>query len=162
MPTATTRTTEDVMLRPEYIQDIDDDNRHLHTLMTALGALINNRLVLRNHLTRLVTLLNEFRDQLAVHFTLEEAYGYFDDAIDSAPRLAASASRLREEHSELFAMLVAIADEANDASAHQFPAAQVNKIVQLLHDFNAVLNEHEKNELRLAFEALHRDLGGEA
>jgi len=40
----------------------------------------------------LVDWLSELRDQLALHFALEEAYGYFDEPLHVAPQLAEKAN----------------------------------------------------------------------
>jgi hemerythrin-like domain-containing protein len=150
-----------VTINPAFFQEIKDDNRHLRDLRIAVQALIENRRVLRSHRNRLVTLLDELRDQLGMHFTLEETFGYFDDAIDVAPHLSESADRLRQEHGELFATVVDITDNTVAAQGNGFPSQQTEKLVDRIHEFEQQLTKHEEEETRLIFEAMNRDIGGE-
>ena len=156
-----TNSTRTLTINPAFLQEIKDDNRHLRDLRTALKALIANTTVLNGHRSRLVILLNELRDQLAFHFALEEAYGYFDDAVDIAPRLTATAEKLRSQHSVLFATLVDIVADAEDTERDGFSSERFNRVVKRVRDFDAALSEHEADETTVIFEAMDRDIGGE-
>jgi len=161
MLTTVTNSTRTLTINPAFLQEIKDDNRHLRDLRTALKALITNTAVLNGHRRRLVTLLNELCDQLAFHFALEEAYGYFDDAVDIAPRLTAIAEKLRSQHSVLFTTLVDIVVDAEDAERNGFPSERFDNIVERVRDFDDALSEHEADETTVIFEAMDRDIGGE-
>jgi hypothetical protein len=69
-------------------------------------GLIDSPPVLWNHTRRLVNLLEALCDQSALHFSLEEAYGYFEDANHVAPQLGEQAETLtRHEAAECELML---------------------------------------------------------
>ena len=64
--------------------------------------------------SRLASLLAELRDQLAMHFALEEAYGYFHNPVEVEATLAETARRLRAEHSPLYLRCSQLADHAEN------------------------------------------------
>lgn len=160
MPMATTMAP--ATIEPSVLNEIKAGSRHLHNVRVALRALIENRYVLFNHQPRLAALLDELRDQLAWHFTLEEAFGHLDDATASAPHLSQLAEQLRGEHNDLFEALADIADEAQAVCVSQrTPAGRLRSVVHRLREFDEALTEHEDNESRIVFEALQCDIGGE-
>ena len=77
-----------------FLHEIKEDNRELRHLLDdccgAAGAAASGG----SRIAAGGQLLGKLRDQLAMHFSLEEAYGYFDDAIDVAPRLSRQAECL--------------------------------------------------------------------
>lgn len=153
--------TRTVTLNAAFLQEIKDDNRHLRDLRKAIRALISNRTLVAGHLPRLLALLEEFRDQLAMHFSLEEAYGYFDDAVDVAPRLSEAVDRLRSQHSDLFGILVHLVGDAESLLRHQRSDEQLDEFIERVQDFDSALSDHELRESQLMMEAMDRDLGGE-
>lgn len=153
--------TRALAINPAFLQEIKEDNRHLSGLRIAVRALIQSRFVLRNHLSRLVRLVDELRDQLAMHFAIEEAYGYFEDAIEQEPRLSDAAARLKDEHCMLFASFVEISDELSQAMAEGVFQHHIDRIADRLHAFDCALSEHEAEETRLIYDALNTDIGGE-
>ena len=74
-----------------FLQEIKEDNRELRQLLDDCAALLSRPHQAGVELRRVSQLFGKLRDQLAMHFSLEEAYGYFDDAIDVAPRLSRQA-----------------------------------------------------------------------
>ena len=74
----------------------------------------------------MVDLLIELQDQLALHFALEEAYGYFDDPIWVAPHISDLAESLRAEHVALYSELCDLAEQAGSLAEAGSPAGQVD------------------------------------
>ena len=93
-----------------FLQEIKEDNQRLRDLLRDAAQILS----LPRHVRKLdlVKLLRELCDQLAMHFALENALGYLDDALEIAPRLSRRAKALRNEHDALFADFCEIVDEA--------------------------------------------------
>jgi iron-sulfur cluster repair protein YtfE (RIC family) len=140
-----------------FLKDIKDDSRDLKHLMDRILPLAKHPQTASNHWRELSGLFADLRDQLALHFALEEAYGYFDDALISAPRLSVMAEALRGQHSRLFERIRGLADKSCEVSADS-----PEKVARLLNDFQHFreeLEHHEEEELKLILDALENDLG---
>ncbi len=137
-----------------FFREIKDDHQHLQSLLDRTRHLAANRPAIVNHAKEFVQLLADLRDQLAFHFTLEEAYGYFEDAIERAPRFHDQAGRLRNQHSELYVMAQRIAE-----CAVALPAIEIDDVVEQFLTFDLALKAHESAELRLILDAIHQDVG---
>ena len=74
--------THTVSINPAFLQEIKDDHHELRQLMHHVSAMLSRPSWMRLEYDRLVELLTKLRDQLAMHFSLEEAYGYFEDALN--------------------------------------------------------------------------------
>ena len=81
-----------------FLREIKDDHRELRRLLDETVNLLSRASRARMPTQRIMSLLESLRDQFALHFSLEEAFGYFEDAISVAPRLSTRADRLRGEH----------------------------------------------------------------
>jgi hemerythrin len=140
-----------------FLQEIKDDHQQLKKLLLDIEHLLENRVSLNNHPRDFVTLLDELIDQLGLHFSLEEAYGYFEVALEEAPRFHEPALKLRDQHRELYLMLQKIAESA--ANACEKPEPQMNPIADQFSAFHTALKAHESAELSLIVEAMNRDMG---
>jgi hypothetical protein len=108
---------------------------------------------------RLVELLGQLRDQVAMHFSLEEAYGYLEDALDVAPRLSRRADQLRSEHYELYSQLCRLADRAEQVLYHETGDETIAHLAAEFRAFSERFHLHERHESDLIVEALDDDLG---
>jgi len=155
-----------------FLKDIKDDNRDLKILTDRLRAVTKPRPTAANHWAELIRLLADLRDQLAIHFGLEEAYGYFDMAMDADAQLSAAAETLRAEHAELFETCRHLADStagvvtpevAGEDSVEgrdpELTTAQ-EKVLDRIERFLFQFHRHEESELKLILDALDEDLGG--
>ena len=140
-----------------FLKEIKEDNQQLKALWDRVVPIAQQSETALNHWTELVGLFAQLRDQLALHFSLEEAYGYFDDAIDTAPQLSVAAGVLRSEHSSLFALIRDLADHAADA--HVDRVETVTPFVDQFADFKKRFETHEEAELKLILDAMDEDLG---
>ncbi len=140
-----------------FLKDIKDDNRELKVLFDKIKPLVSHTQTVVNHWNEIVELLDQLRDQLALHFSLEEAYGYFDAAIDTAPELSASAAFLKSEHGQLFRQIRDLADWSAEASVSK--DTDVQNLIASYAKFYRRLQVHEEAELELILQALDDDLG---
>lgn len=149
--------TRQLTVNAAFLKEIKDDNQHLKTLWDRIIPLAEHPEKASNHWIELVGLLAELRDQLALHFSLEEAYGYFDDAVDAAPQLSTVAECLRSEHPKLYAHIRDLADGA--AEIRRDHSEKITDCVQDFQSFRQSFEVHEEAELKLILEALDDDIG---
>ncbi len=145
-----------------FFREIKEDHHQLQCMLEKLRGMVISPPALANHLKEFSERAAELRDQLAFHFTLEEAYGYFEDAIERAPRFHDQAGRLRKQHPELYLLAEQLAEQSAVASLS--PIDQEQKAEQLarsFHDFDTALKAHESAELTLILDAMQLDIGGE-
>jgi len=154
-----TVTTATVALNPAFLQEIKEDHQDLWRLLCTMRNLAANEHFNTHVVRRWADLLADLRDRLAMHFALEEAYGYFEDAIDVAPRLSEAAIALRDQHRELYVACCDLADAA-DALAHRHHhAADCERIVEAFLAFEADLTRHERTENDLIQKAFTDEIG---
>jgi len=151
--------TGTVTVNAAFLQEIKEVNQELWQLFAALRHRCQRPLA-PGMCRQLVELLGEARDQLALHFALEEAYGYFDDPVEVAPQLCRRADALRSEHKELYSQLSALVDRAERLVSEEKLAALAVWVGPQFLDFDARLRRHEERENDLIFEAYDADLGG--
>jgi hypothetical protein len=72
-----------------FLQEIRDDDARLHQLFELLHRLLANRKLSASRGETLSRLPQELHDELATHFSLEEAYGNVNDVVadKQTPRL---------------------------------------------------------------------------
>ncbi len=143
-------------LNAAFFQEIKEDHQQLKAVLERLRNLISRRIAIENHRREFANLLAELRDQLAFHFTLEEAYGYFEDAVERAPRFHEQAGRLRNQHSQLYVMCQEIADSA---AARLAAGGELDTLVDQTVAFDRALQAHESAEVSLIMDAINLDVG---
>lgn len=151
-------TTLTVVLNPAFLREIKEDDRRLRELLSQLRS----HFELPPHPARCaegLELLAACRDQLATHFTLEEAYGYFEDPIEAAPQLCQAAEALLEEHGPLFAAFRELADAAEQAVRDRDLAASWGAVAERFALCDMMLQEHESRENELIRQGLQQDIG---
>jgi hypothetical protein len=142
-------------INPAFFQEIREDRQELELLLKCLNGMLSDEAGLVDRQQELVCLLQDFRDQLAFHFALEEAYGYFEEALDVAPRLHREAQRLRAQHREFHAWSQQLVEKA-DAQ----PPRGIEVLVEAAKALLSALKRHEADEAALIMKALQDDLGG--
>ena len=103
-------------------------------------------------------MLAELRDQLALHFALEEAYGYFEDAVAVEPLLSRRTESLRAEHGQLFLDLCQLEDQAERWLYHEAAANLLPRVAAGFRSFHDRLVDHESRENDLILEALASEI----
>ena len=151
--------TGTITVNAAFLQDLKDDNIHLQRLLSALRGALSPPLGRRIRPANLADLLGCLRDQLATHFSLEEFFGYFDDALDVAPRFSARADVLRAQHATLFEEICEIVEEAERLAYHESTGRGIQKVAERYHAFHQRLEAHESCENELIMDALNEDIG---
>ena len=149
--------TRTVTVNAAFLQEIKCDNEQLRELLEKARSMSRPSATIRPR--RFASLLAELRDQLAMHFALEEAYGYFDEPLYVAPHLSERAQSLRRQHVMLYEEISGLAEAAaNVLSCNGHPHV-VRKIGQRFLDFYHRLHVHEAQENELIVEAFNVDIG---
>ncbi len=132
-----------------FLQEIKDDNLRLYGLLDNLRAcwLVNSPDVFRPEwFSRLIS---DLRDQVAMHFALENAFGYFEKPVSSDPLLSAEAQRLHAQHEELYLQICSIAENAEAMLYPQMDEEAYTRQVDLFRDFYRAFQQHESAEFDL-------------
>lgn len=151
--------TRTISINPAFLQEIKEDHHELRQLMHHTSAMLNRPRWMATELDRLTELCTKLRDQLAMHFSLEEAYGYFEDAVSAAPHLSRRAEQLRGEHYTLFSQFCQLTELAEALRYEGQDEATLGRLVDGYRDFAMRLYEHEANETELILAAFNEDLG---
>ncbi|MCM2374337.1 hemerythrin domain-containing protein [Aporhodopirellula aestuarii] len=160
-------TSRRLTVNAAFLKDIKEDNRDLKILTDRLRHLTQPLEAAANHWPELIALFADLRDQLALHFGLEEAYGYFDEAVGADAGLSITATDLRAQHAVLFEEVRHLAEAAADACTGDAPiegttpevTTAQEKILRRFKVFLEQFHEHEEAELKLILDALDEDLG---
>ena len=150
--------TRRLSINAAFLKDIKDDNIHLKLLLDHISSLTGHCQTAINHWPELIQLLDDLRDQIAFHFALEEAYGYFDDAVGTDPQLSVNAEHLRGQHGRMFESIRHIADHTKEISGEN--EEEVTRLLNRLTDFRHTLEQHEEAELELILKSLEDDIRG--
>lgn len=151
--------TTTVTVNAAFLQEIKEDNRRLKELFCELEVLCARERWTSARRRKLAALLSQLRDQLAMHFALEEAYGYFDDPVATAPRLCDAADALRNEHEGLFRWAGELADDAEQCIVSGSASAMASRVAGQFRAFHDAFRQHEACENELILEALDDDIG---
>jgi len=150
--------TGTVTVNAAFLQEIKEVNQELWTLLADLRHRCQ-RPIAPTACRYLIDKLAYLRDQLALHFSLEEAYGYFDDPIDVAPQLSRAADRLRAEHKSLYIDLCDLVDRAERLFYDDQHAELALWIGPEFLNFDERLRSHEERENELILDAYDADIG---
>ena len=142
-----------------FLEEIKQLNRDLWDLIEDISVACSYRLKTIEGCTFFCIRLTRLRDQLATHFSLEEAFGYFDDPIDLAPRLSDTAESLLREHRKLQARISELVTFA--WALHNRGALKVafDQVAREFNGFHADLKRHERREQLLILQAYDDDIG---
>ena len=151
--------TSTVTINAAFLQEIKEVNEELWKLLDDVRQLCSDPQQIQVQRRRAVELLASLRDQLAMHFALEEAFGYFDDPIRVAPRLSMAASSLREEHKTLYAKIRDLADEVDEEDRAGSLAMCGPRVAERFREYYALLQQHETRENELILDAYDDDIG---
>jgi iron-sulfur cluster repair protein YtfE (RIC family) len=151
--------TATVTVNAAFFHEIKDDNVRLRDLLEAARLANECCDVRRSERQSLARLLSDLRDQLGLHFSLEEAYGYFEDAVDAAPQLAQRAEALRREHHDLYAEACRLAAAAETQMNGQTTIQSYGRLLNWVRAFVDRIAAHERCENALIVEANGQDLG---
>ena len=151
--------TTTVTINAAFLEEIKEDDRRLRHLLTEAQTAFGQRRSQRAWLIRTVALLCDLRDQLALHFTLEESYGYFDEPVCAAPWLSERAEALRAQHRDLFVLMCEIVEAAERSLEPHVRRNRWDQVADRFDEFLAALGQHESDETDLIFQAYNDDIG---
>jgi hypothetical protein len=151
--------TGTVTVNAAFLAEIKEVNQELWTLLAELRHRCQ-RPINPGACRHLIDKLCLLRDQLALHFALEEAYGYFEDPVHVAPRLGRQADQLRNEHKRLYLDFCELVDRAERMFYDEQHAALALWLGPEFLEFDQRLRSHEERENELIFQAYEDDIGG--
>lgn len=151
--------TRTVTVNAAFLQEIKDDNRELHELIEQLHQMFAQQHWNHHRVRDLADACDQLRDQLAMHFSLEEAYGYFEDAVQQAPRLCDKAERLQAEHSTLYIAASNLAEDAEKLLYSEDGAVGIGRLERQFDALYLLLEDHESREQDLILAAFDEDIG---
>ncbi len=151
--------SQSTSINAAFLHEIKVDDMRLKRLLAHLKTFGKIRPFGLNRLPSLAKLLGDFRDQLAFHFTLEEAYGFFDDAIEEAPQISRKVTLLKYQHVQLFDRACSLAAKAEEIAGESPCLRAVARLRRDIRALLARLQEHERAENRLIMDVLNVDLG---
>lgn len=148
------RANPEITINSVFLQEIKDDNLQLYTLLDKLRAfwLVNDPHVLNPNWFSELT--NTLRDRIAMHFSLENAFGYFEHPIKFDPILSAEANRLRDQHVELYLQISLIAEKTEEMLYPKFNEKSYVRQVEKFKEFYKAFQEHEAAEFDLIMSVL--------
>lgn len=153
-----TTETATLAINPAFLQEIKEDHRELSQLL----ARMDRDFVPHAHVVsrrEVAEWFHALQDRLAMHFALEEAYGYFEDALASAPWLSAKATSLRNEHADLFAQVTQLVELAECGLYHEAGEERYLRLAQGFRQFLAAFKRHEQAECGMIQAAYAQDMG---
>jgi len=148
-----------ITINVAFLQEIKEASEELWKLLGKIQELRARPISIHMHPRQVVDLLEQLQDQLALYFTLEEYYGYFEDPVEVDPRLSERAHALRMEHQTLYLEICAIVERAERLLDQRKLASLTRHIVLRFGAFNEQLRAHEAHEDELILESLEDDIG---
>jgi hypothetical protein len=151
--------TATVTLNAAFLQEIKEVNDELWSLLARIRHACSRPVALSGNCHYFVNMLLELRDQLALHFALEEAYGYFDDPVDVSPHTCYEADRLRNEHRRLYSHLSDLVERAEMILEEGQHALLTTSVPGQFILFDEALQNHEHRENELLMTMLEDEIG---
>lgn len=149
--------TGTVTVNAAFLQEIKEVNADLWALLAELRHRCQ-RPIAPSQCRQLVDRICLLRDQLAMHFALEEAYGYFEEPVEVAPQLGRLAEQLRSEHRELYLDFSDLIERAERMYYDEQHAALALWLGSQFLELDQRLRRHEERENELILDA-YDDLG---
>ena len=148
-----------VTINTAFLQEIKEASEELWRLFRELHHLCAQPLSIHSHPRRAVEMLQRLEDELALYFSLEEYYGYFEDPAIVEPRLSERAGALRAEHQSLYLDICGIIERAERLVDQRRLATFTRHFVLRFGTFYEQFKAHEIREDELVLEAFDDDIG---
>jgi hypothetical protein len=149
MATVGQPTVSTVTVNATFLREIKEVNQELWQLLANIREVCSSVWMVRQHMAQLVDMLSDLRDQLALHFALEEAYGHFEHPTVRSPVVSEQAGHLRAEHRRLYLLanqLVEFAEQLEfDGNYAEIVTTLPFRFAQLDHQI--LQHESRENEL---------------
>ncbi|MBC20739.1 MAG: hypothetical protein CMJ74_10840 [Planctomycetaceae bacterium] len=150
--------TSTLTVNAAFLAEIKEEDLQLRELLNAAVRDASDTGAEQIKMRDRVEMYHALRDQLALHFALEDAYGYFHDAIDETPPLSSMAERLSAQHDSLFRQMCDIIDAAECILYREYNALPETDLFEAFMNFYGILIEHEQAEIELIATALDNEI----
>jgi len=148
-----------ITINAAFLQEIKEDNidlrRAFSNVATAFAKLAEES-VEHQLIYDAATFL---RDQVAMHFALEEFFGYIEVAAMEAPRLQNKAEDLHAQHELLYLEICDLVESVEKWLYHEPNADRTAVLQGHFSEFHARFTEHEHQENELIVSAMDDDIG---
>lgn len=141
-----------------FFQEIKEVHHELWCLLAKIREMCQQPDQVLRQGGRLADLFECLRDQLALHFALEEAYGYFEDPVHVAPRLCDRAFSLREEHCRLYVKVTTLEQQVREVLDRP-TRARLLALINDFDEFDRQFQAHEEQENELILQEYSDDIG---
>jgi hypothetical protein len=145
----TTSSVSTTMVNAAFLQEVKDSNLQFWQNVHDFKRLLNHSAEVHDQSARLVRLLSELRDSIALEFSLEETYGYIDGNCSGNSLSGRKAGQAKRQHRELYLQLHEISESAEEAQYRGTIVQDFPALVVVCKEFLAALEEHEKHESEL-------------
>ncbi|QDS89951.1 hypothetical protein [Rosistilla ulvae] len=149
-----------VTVNPAFLADVKDLHQELWDGLHALQEMCSLPISLEGKCFEFIGRLSDLRDKLAFQFSVEEAYGYFDDPAFCCPTFARRSGELLQQHRDLYMEIDSIAERAEQLLSVRDLAALTTIIPVAFDRFADKLQKHESAETQLMHDGLMQDIGG--
>lgn len=144
-----TSQTKTTMVNAAFLQEVKDANPRMWSTVRELRTIQASQSDSRESARRLVDLLSELRDCIALQFSLEETYGFIECAPHSPQFGAADAQTARTQHRELYLQLHEIVEQAEEAQYRGTIERDLPMFVGAFESFDTSFRAHEELEEEL-------------
>ncbi len=135
-------------INPAFLQEIKDSNAELWQTLERIQGLYDAAMPPATIAQKLVRWLDDLRDQLALQFSLEEAYGYLElPTPDRA--IGTRAEQARRQHCALYLDLSELCERAEELQYRGLATEQLGLLIEETQAFDARLQAHEAIENQL-------------
>lgn len=144
-----------MVVNPAFLLEIKDSNPDLWAAVRELRSLCQPPSVLAQQhepaetLRRLTRLLDSVRDAVALHFSLEETYGFLTVPADHVARPDHRVETAKGQHTTLYLGITDLAEQAEELQYRGVCREALTRLIGGVRGWDADLTEHEKLEARL-------------
>lgn len=149
-----------VTINAAFLADVKDLHQELWDGLHELQRMCSMPISLEGKCFEFVGRLSDLRDKLAFQFSVEEAYGYFDDPAFCCPTYAKRSGELMQQHRDLYVEIDRITEQAENLLSVRDLAALTTVIPVAFEAFAKKLQTHESEETQLMHDGLMQDIGG--
>lgn len=147
------------VINPAFLQDIKDSHPQLWKTKAQLLKICNGSANTKAALSKLVGLLDQLRDEMALEFALEESYGY--QTIMGSPRPTTGAAKIasvipselvdtaRAQHCGLYLQVTELSEQAEELQYRGMTSSGLKKLIRSTLDFDREFSDHEELENQL-------------
>jgi hypothetical protein len=152
-----------IAVNAAFLREIKDDNRFLDELLVATRDALTLIAPLHINIGALLELLRRLRDRLAMHFSLEEAFGYCDNALDCPVERSVIADAYRNQHASLYLDVCDIVEAVERLLYHESTCSMERSIQRVSFSFACFcrrMQQHDAGENELVDAVLAEPKGG--